>query len=95
MKNSNYFDKTKVYEEQISELVERLRIVCNREQMPMFLTVCVANDKNETSYKNEMVGTKSSGLMLTDDKIIRHVNVLNGFHTVPLWEDEEIELETI
>lgn len=83
MKNISHFDKTKEYEEEILDLVTKLRIACNRNKIPMFVSVCIKNNDKETVYKNDMVGAASSGIKLKDDKLVKFVNVLNGFNTVP------------
>jgi len=93
MKNENKFDRTKEYEEEIVDLVFKLRSTCNRVGIPMFLSMCVKNDEHETVYKNEMVGAASTGIKLTDDKLVKFVNVLNGFDTVPKAVEEEYEFE--
>ena len=60
----------------------------------MFVSVCVKNDENESIYKNEMVGAASSGITLKDDeKLVKYVNVLNGFDTVPKKETDEFEFD--
>ncbi len=97
MKNQNYFDKTKEYDNEIIDLITKLRIACNRNKIPMFASICIKNDENGSFYKNEMVGTASAGIKLTEDKIIKYVNVLNGFDTVPKRDDsfdnyEEVQL---
>ena len=83
----NDFDRTKEYETEIADLLFKLRAACNRNKMPMFVSVCVKNNDKESVYKSEMVGTVSSGIKLTDDKIVKFVNVLNGFETIPKTED--------
>lgn len=93
MKDPNYFDKTEEYESEIIDLVTQLRIACNRNKIPMFVSICIKNDENGTKYKNEMVGAASSGIKLNDDKLIKYVNVLNGFETVPKREEVEIDFD--
>ena len=44
MKNANYFDKTEEYESEVIDLVTKLRVVCNRNNIPMFVSVCIKND---------------------------------------------------
>lgn len=95
MKNQNYFDKTEEYENEIIDIVTKLRIACNRAKIPMFVSVCVKNDEHGTVYKNEMVGAASSGIKLTDDKLVGFVNVLNGFATVPKREEMEIDFDFV
>lgn len=93
MKNANYFDKTEEYESEVIDLVTKLRVVCNRNSIPMFVSVCIKNDEKGTTYKNEMVGAASSGIKLTDDKLVKFVNVLNGFDTVPKREDFDFDFD--
>lgn len=93
MKNNNNFDKKKEYEDGIIDLVTKLRIACNRNNIPMFVSICIKNDEYGSVYKNEMVGAASSGIKLHDDKIIKFVNVLNGFETVPKREEVEVNLD--
>lgn len=85
------FDKTDVYEAEIKERIEELKILCNRENIPMFITLCVKSNNKETVYENDMIGTYANGINLKDDKFPKLVNVMNGFNTVPY--EEVIELE--
>lgn len=93
MKNLNYFDKTEEYNEEILDLVTKLRIACNRNKIPMFVSICVKNDENGTLYKNEMVGAASSGIKLNDDKLVKFVNVLNGFETIPKRDEVDYDFD--
>ena len=87
MKNPNYFDRTAEYNNEIIDLVLKLRSACNRNKIPMFVSLCVKNDEKGSTYKNEMVSAVSSGSDLEDDKFVKFVNVLNGFETVPKHDD--------
>jgi len=93
MKNPNYFDKTEEYNNEIIDLVTKLRIACNRNKMPMFVSVCIKNDEHGTIYKNEMVGAASSGIELSDDKLVGYVNILNNFVTVPKQDEVMIDFD--
>ena len=59
----------------------------------MFVSVCVKNTDKETLYKNEMVSAVSSGIKLKDDKIVKFVNVLNGFDTVPKADNDVFDFD--
>ena len=85
------FDKTEEYESEIIDLITQLRISCNRNKIPMFVSICIKNDEHGSLYKNEMVGAASSGINLKDDKLVGFVNVINGFDTVPKREEIEID----
>ena len=95
MKNLSDFDKTKEYNDEIIDLVAKLRIACNRNKIPMFVSVCIKNDEKGSVYKNEMVGTASAGIKLTDDRIVKFVNVLNGFDTIPKRDDAFDDFEEV
>lgn len=84
------FDKTDEYETEIINLVFKLRAACNRNKIPMFLSLAVKNDKNGTVYKNEMVSADSLGYKLQDDHLVRFVDILNGFDAVPKRENMEV-----
>jgi len=86
------FDKRKIYEDEIAEVVMELKLLCNKYKLPMFVSVCVKNGK-ETEYVSDMVGSASNDIFLQDDKIPKYVNILNGFDTVPPNEILEIEMD--
>lgn len=85
------FDKTDFYSKEIASKVDELVKICTREKMPMFISVCVKNDENNTEYKNDMVSAYPLDVRLNDDMIPRFVNILNGFITTPKKDDLEIE----
>ena len=93
MKPITCFDKTGEYESEIIDLITQLRIACNRNKIPMFISVCIKNNEHGSLYKKEMVGAASSGINLKDDKLVGFVNVLNGFNTVPKREEMEIDFD--
>ncbi len=74
------FDKRKVYKNEIEPLVRKLKIACSIEKMPMFVTVAVANNENETKYENDMI-LSVAGVELQDNNINRMLLALNGFKT--------------
>lgn len=85
------FDKKDIYENEIAEKVTELVQLCNKERMPMFITVCVKNDKHGTEYINDMFAAASNGIKLQKDVIPDHVNVMNGFKTSPPVDVVELE----
>lgn len=86
------FDKKEIFEKEIEEKMTELKLLCNKYRCPMFVSVCVKNDKKRTEYVSDMVGAYSNDIHLMDDKIPKFVNVLNGFDTVPPHDDFEIEM---
>lgn len=85
------FDMTDVYNKEVFHKVEELKLLCNKYKIPMFVSLCVKNDKKESVYVSDMVGTNSNDIHLKNDKIPKYVNVLNGFNTVPPSMEVEID----
>ena len=77
------FDKTKEYENQIEPLIRQLSAICLLQSLPMFVSVAIRDDGETTEYRNQMNGSASQGIRLADDQIVKHVNVANGFDTMP------------
>ena len=77
------FDKTDVFNSTINEKVQELIQLCNAEQMPIFVSIAVANNASGTEYRNDMFASATNDIFLKDDKFPDFVNVMNGFRTVP------------
>ena len=77
------YDKTKEYEEYLKPLTDQIRSFCLLQRIPMFLSIAVKDDGSKTEYRNEVNGAFSNGITLSDDRIGKHINVSNGFETVP------------
>lgn len=80
------YNKETNYNEKIKEKVDSLLLACRVEGIPCFVSVAVANDNKKTLYKSDSITPNSLKVKLTDDKISSHINVLNGFKTVPYTE---------
>ena len=87
------FDKTDVYETQVLKKVQELLRLCNKEQMPIFISVAVKNDEKGTEYKNDMFASATNDIFLKDDFFPNFVNVTNGFRTVPPSKIVEIDFD--
>ena len=85
------FNKRDVFKDKIEPLISALKKACNEEKMPMFITVCVKNNKSETEYENDMISPAITETKLNDDVFPNLVNVMNGFDTVMKQEMPEIE----
>lgn len=80
------YNKNKIYKEKIKEQVDNLILTCRTEGVPCFISVAVSNKDMETEYISESITPNSLGINLHDDRISDHINVLNGFKTVPFTE---------
>ena len=76
------FNKKAVYRDKIEPIINQLKSVCNVENLPMFVTVAIANDENGTTYKNEIIYA-STDTRLADHKIGKLLLLLNEFQTQP------------
>lgn len=95
MENCKYteYDKTDVYNSEILEKVQELLKVCNKEQIPAFISLAVKNDEEKTEYVNEMFPSATNNIFLKNDYFPNFVNVINGFRTVPPQKIVEIDFD--
>lgn len=71
MKKYTIYDKSKEYDDsEIVDTILKLKWLCNKFEIPMFLSMAIQNDENKTTYKNELISAVSSGIELKDDKFI-------------------------
>lgn len=69
-----------VFRNDITHRLRELREYCRENNAPMFVTVyCPLCD----TYVSEILSPKVLGVELKDDRITGHLNVANGFRTVP------------
>lgn len=76
-------------ENKLKELLE----LCQVYKTPMFATVAIKNDENETQYNNITFGTSSNYIRLTDDQIKKHILIANGFCAVPKRDSNILDYE--
>ena len=77
------YDKTAEYENSIKELLHELEIRLRECGIPFFFTAAVKNGTDGTVYKNEMYSPTEAESILYNDLFPKHLNVLNGFNTIP------------
>ena len=87
------FDKNDTYETLVAKKIQELLRICNKEQMPIFISVAVKNDESGTEYKNDMFASATNDIFLKDDYFPNFVNVTNGFRTVPPSKIVEIDFD--
>lgn len=75
-----YYEKQKVFKEQIAPLIQQMKSICNLERMPMFISVAVENQPDKTIYCNDAV-LASTGIRLEDNRIADIMLSLNGLET--------------
>lgn len=86
MEENNMYDRVNVYEKHIKKKAMELNELCQSLGIVSFMSFCVYDDNQNTEYKNFIYGSASNGIKLSDDQIRGHINVANGFQTVPPGE---------
>jgi hypothetical protein len=77
------YDKTEIFNSTINNKIQELIQLCNAEQLPIFVSVAVANNAEKTEYVNDMFASATNDIFLKNDKFPDFVNVMNGFRTIP------------
>ena len=91
--NKTKYNKVSIYQEQIYDKVNELKLLCNEARIPMFFACAVANTDKKTTYETEFISAESNNIHLKDDKITDFINVVNGFTTSPPHEAFEIDMD--
>lgn len=85
------YDKNDIYEAEVLPKIQELLRLCNREQIPLFISAATKNNEDGTEYRNEMYASATNNVFLKDDYFPNFVNVINGFRTVPPAKIVEID----
>ena len=93
MANYTNYNKNDIYETEVVKKIQELLRICNKEQLPIFVSVAVKNDENGTEYKTDMFASATNDIFLKDDYFPNFVNVTNGFRTVPPAKIVEIDFD--
>jgi len=85
------FDKKEFYQSDIEPIIKKLTIMCYDHHLPMFVAVAIKDDGENTEYANDMVSAYTASATLSDNRIAKFVNVVNGYSVVaPLNNDESL-----
>lgn len=82
MNKDCYYNKIDTYRKNIEPLIKTLKMECNVEQLPMFVTVAVENNETETIYESNVIYASCES-RLTDKRIGRLLLLVNDFSTEP------------
>ena len=77
------YNRQEIFKKYIQKKAEELNELCKTMNIPSFMSFVVKDDGKQTDYKNYIYGSASNGIYLSDDQIRGHVNVANGFQTMP------------
>lgn len=84
------YDKTSVFSE-IKPVLEQLKLICVKNNIPMAVSIALKNDEDGTVYKNEAFMPVSAGIHLKDDYISQILLAVNGGKFVPPAAYKDIE----
>lgn len=76
-------DNRKIIKEKIAKPLKEIMNVCRENEIPVFFAVAVTDDGEKTEYLSEILSPAVAEKELTDDKITKMLNVMNGFDTLP------------
>lgn len=76
------FDKTTDFEEYVKPLLIETIRQAKIHDIPLFASVCIKSESDNTVYKNYHVSTVLNHYELYDDQIRKHILISNGFEAV-------------
>lgn len=87
------YDKTEIYTNEILPVLKQLAILCQKEEIPMFMAFAVSNNADGTVYKTQMASPELLNIDLTNDKLTSMLLLLqDGFMVsrgnLPIAEEE-------
>ena len=69
-----------------------MKDICALNDIPFFFTACVANNDEKSAYRSEGISPESLGFSIADNHFANHINVANGFDTIPKEKPYNIDL---
>ena len=92
---STVFNKKAEYNSLIADKVTEIKRLCHIHKIPMFITLCIENTDSKSVYEKEMISSATCGYELSDDQIVKHVNVSLGFDTISPTQELSIDMDDI
>ncbi len=80
---------------EIIQKVDELLELCQYRNAPMFVSVAMEDDGKTTLYHNRMHSAKAHNINLTDDQIVKHMLIADGFAAVPPRESFDVTMSDI
>ena len=81
-------EQCQIVEKKLLSLLE----TCQTLQIPMFATVVISNDEEETKYNRIVYSAQAHQMRLKNDQIRKHILISNGFDAVPARDAVEINM---
>lgn len=87
------YNKTDAFKQDIQPLVEKIKIFCSQNGIPMFMAFCVANDKEKSSYFYDTISPTVHEIDLIDDKFPKFLGVCAGCDVMIPVETPDISFD--
>lgn len=87
MMKNNDFEMTNEQKIELEKKFRELLEICQINRTPFFATCAISNDDQQTKYMSVVYSAQSHSILLTDDRIRKHMLIANGgFDVVPKRE---------
>ena len=85
------------YNNEIKQHVKEILLLCDKYQIPVFMTFAVGNNRSNTDYITETLSASAEDVVLAEDRISKYILIGCGFDIVPAKKELTYEelLETI
>lgn len=81
--------------EKIHEHILALQELAQIHHIPLFFTIAVENNEEETVYDKGVLTSQSLGVRLTNDTIRKHLLVEAGYELIPPRENITVSMEDL
>ena len=87
------YDHSEEYETEILPIIHQLLLACEKNSLPMFVSIAVVNKDNETIYKNEMLSAFAENVELYKDHISDHACISDNWAVSPLPVSDNLNID--
>lgn len=92
---SGIIDLTDEQKHEVDMALRRVLEICQIHKLPMFASVAIENNENDTKYDNIIYTGQAHNFLLKDDKIRKYMLIANGFDAVPPRENIEVDMDVL
>jgi len=78
MKAITPFNKTDIFQTQVIPLLDRIRDICHKNQIPYYFTAAVQSTNKDTEYFQAGETAPPMGLEVKQDLIVEHIKIGTG-----------------
>lgn len=79
--------------EKLQKITNALMEFCSIYRLPMFVSIVVKNDTQNTEYNNTVYSPQAHNIILKNDRIRKHMLIANDFEAVPGREYMSLDMD--